>query len=116
MMEQTILVKIQHMKTAIPKEIVQRRKFSKDIMRVNSRGLLHCHTTVLLQEFERYGALIESIHDSLELLDKAVRGVQLMSTDLDDMCKALSMNVVPEMWANFAYPSLKSLSAWVVDL
>ena len=39
-----------------------------------------------------------------------------MSTDLDDICKALSVNAVPALWTNFAYPSLKPLSSWVTDL
>lgn len=45
---------------------------SKEIFKINSSGLLHCFSIVLLQEQERYNKLISVIHHSLEQLLKAI--------------------------------------------
>ena len=56
---------------------------AKEIFKVNSKGLLHCYSIVLLQEQERYNRLIRVISDSLEMLIKAIQGLVLMSPELD---------------------------------
>jgi len=39
-----------------------------------------------------------------------------MSEELERMANSLFVNKVPDMWSAKAYPSLKPLAAWVVDL
>ena len=39
-----------------------------------------------------------------------------MSQALEDMSNSLYNNQVPAMWSGKAYPSLKPLAAWVLDL
>ena len=39
-----------------------------------------------------------------------------MNDQLEKMYTAFLGNVLPELWANNAYPSLKSLGSWVKDL
>lgn len=39
-----------------------------------------------------------------------------MSQELEEMSKSLFNNQVPNLWAKSAYPSLKPLAAWVIDL
>ena len=39
-----------------------------------------------------------------------------MSVDLEMMYKSFVINQVPQLWSNVAYPSLKPLASWVVDL
>lgn len=39
-----------------------------------------------------------------------------MSQALEDMANSLFNNQVPAMWAGKAYPSLKPLASWVIDL
>lgn len=56
---------------------------AKEIFKLNSKGLLHCYSIVLLQEQERYNKLIRVISDSLEMLIKAIQGLVLMSPELD---------------------------------
>ncbi|RUS78130.1 hypothetical protein EGW08_014103, partial [Elysia chlorotica] len=53
---------------------------------------------------------------SLENLKKAIKGFVVMSEQLENVYFALINNKVPAMWANAAYPSLKTLASWVKDL
>lgn len=72
--------------------------------------------TVLVQEVARYNALLHAIHRSLHDLLKALKGLVVMSEQLEMMSNSIFINSVPDMWANKAYPSLKPLAAWVEDL
>merc|ERR1711916_415218 len=64
----------------------------------------------------RYNSLLRVVRQSLlDLLD-ALDGKVVMSLELERMGNSLYHNQVPKMWEEKAYPSLKPLSAWVVDL
>jgi dynein heavy chain len=66
--------------------------FAKEIMKPNAQGLLSCLSTVLIQEVQRYNRLVEKLNSSLDLLIKAVKGVVLMSSELDLMFIAILNN------------------------
>eukprot|EP00878_Enallax_costatus_P015185 GHUV01015897.1.p1 GENE.GHUV01015897.1~~GHUV01015897.1.p1 ORF type:complete len:755 (+),score=209.16 GHUV01015897.1:720-2984(+) len=72
--------------------------------------------TVLAQEAIRYNALLAVINSSLKATLKALKGLVVMSPDLEKVVNSLYDNQVPEAWAAKAYPSLKPLSSWVTDL
>lgn len=72
--------------------------------------------TVLVQEIIRYNRLLSVIKQSLNDLLKALKGLVVMSQQLENMANSLFINQVPSMWAAKAYPSLKPLAAWVTDL
>lgn len=72
--------------------------------------------TVLVQEAIRFNRLIQAIHSALENLPLAIKGEVVMSKELEDMYHSIYINQVPSFWSNVAYPSLKSLAAWVDDL
>ena len=72
--------------------------------------------TVLQQECIRYNGLLAVMHRSLDQAVKAVKGLVVMSPELEAMTDSVFDNRVPEMWSNKAYPSLKALSSWVQDL
>jgi len=72
--------------------------------------------TVLSQECKRFNALIATLNKSLQDLLKALKGLVVMSEELDNVATSLFNNQVPAAWAAKAYPSLKPLSAWVADL
>ncbi|KAL3881803.1 hypothetical protein ACJMK2_028195, partial [Sinanodonta woodiana] len=72
--------------------------------------------TVLVQEVIRYNRLLKVIQQSLVDLLKALKGLVVMSQELEGMSTSLFNNVVPSIWASKAYPSLKPLAAWVLDL
>ena len=72
--------------------------------------------TVLVQEVTRFNRLIETIIQTLKNLLKALKGLVVMSQQLEEMSTSLYNNSVPKIWADKAYPSLKPLAAWVDDL
>ncbi|KAI8820875.1 dynein heavy chain and region D6 of dynein motor-domain-containing protein [Fimicolochytrium jonesii] len=73
-------------------------------------------STVLIQEVIRYNRLLSTIHSTLVELVKALKGLVVMSEALELTCNSIFINQVPHVWAAKAYPSLKSLSSWVIDL
>ncbi|NXT91841.1 DYH1 protein, partial [Anhinga rufa] len=72
--------------------------------------------TVLIQEVIRYNRLLEVIAQTLKDLLKALKGLVVMSSQLELMASSLYNNIVPEVWHTKAYPSLKPLASWVNDL
>ncbi|KAG7240353.1 hypothetical protein INR49_026924, partial [Caranx melampygus] len=72
--------------------------------------------TVLIQEVIRYNKLLAVISQSLSDIVKALKGLVVMSSELELMANSLFNNTVPDMWKAKAYPSLKPLASWVSDL
>ena len=72
------------------------------------------HVT-LFQEVERYNVLLANMRSTLELLKKGIKGLVVMSADLDAVFEALANNKVPALYLK-AYPSLKPLGSWTRDL
>lgn len=89
---------------------------AKEILKKNDLGLLHCFSTVLLQEIHRYNKLLTEINGSLAQLTDAVLGKSNMSAILDAMHTDLINNRVPNNWSAVSYPSLKPLAPWITDL
>ncbi|PVD36438.1 hypothetical protein C0Q70_03422 [Pomacea canaliculata] len=89
---------------------------SKDMFEPDSKGRLNSLTTVLEQEVDRFNKLLHVIKNSLEMLQKAIKGFVVMSEELDRVYTAFINNQVPGLWANSAYPSLKPVGSWVTDL
>jgi dynein heavy chain len=54
--------------------------------------------------------------NTLGLLQKAIQGLVVMSIDLESMFNSFLNSKVPENWEKVAYPSLKPLASWVIDL
>ncbi|CAH1180440.1 unnamed protein product [Phaedon cochleariae] len=82
----------------------------------DDKGRLPSLTTVLMQEVDRYNKLLKLIHNSMDQLQKAIKGLVVMSEALEDVFKAFMNNQVPRMWNRIAYNSLKSLGSWTRDL
>jgi len=72
--------------------------------------------TVLVQEAMRFNRLLAIVNKSLAEMLKALKGLVVMSADMEAMHMSLYTNGVPAIWAKRAYPSLKPLAAWVDDL
>lgn len=72
--------------------------------------------TVLVQEVQRYNALLGVMKSTLPNLQKALKGLVVMSAELETMANAIFNQKVPPQWEKKAYPSLKALASWVDDL
>ncbi|XP_048510723.1 dynein axonemal heavy chain 7 isoform X3 [Athalia rosae] len=72
--------------------------------------------TVLIQEMERYNKLLSEIRVSMTMLEKAVRGMIVMTPSLEVLSKQVLVGRIPTSWEKAsAYPSLKPLPSFVND-
>jgi dynein heavy chain len=72
------------------------------------------HVT-LFQEVERYNILLNNMLSTLHTLKKGIKGLVVMSADLDSIFESLANNKVPAIYLK-AYPSLRPLGSWTRDL
>ncbi|KAJ3216110.1 Dynein heavy chain 6, axonemal [Dinochytrium kinnereticum] len=93
-------------------KIILQNLFKRD----ESGRLLNSLSTVLSQETARFNRLLAIVRASLESLLKALKGLVVMSSEIELVFKSLLNNEVPGSWAAVAYPSLKPLGGWVKDL
>jgi dynein heavy chain len=67
------------------------------------------------QEYERFEILLKGVLSSLKTLDKAIKGLVVMSAELEDMFNGFNAQKVPGLWVKRAYPCLKPLNSWFAD-
>uniref|UniRef100_K3WFJ4 Uncharacterized protein n=1 Tax=Globisporangium ultimum (strain ATCC 200006 / CBS 805.95 / DAOM BR144) TaxID=431595 RepID=K3WFJ4_GLOUD len=71
--------------------------------------------TVLTQELIRFNRLTSIISKSLTEIQRALKGLVVLSAELEAMGNSMVNGQVPVMWSSAAYPSLKPLGSWVTD-
>ncbi len=69
-----------------------------------------------MQEMSRFNRLLSVMRDSLRNMDLAIRGLQVMSSELEAAYRSISVAQVPEIWKKVSYPSLKPLASYLDDL
>jgi dynein heavy chain len=82
----------------------------------DEHGQVKSLATVLKQEIERFNILLKVLWLSLANLKKAIKGLVVMNSDLEDTFNAFLNNQVPPGWSKASYPSLQPLGIWVSDL
>merc|ERR1711968_101695 len=71
--------------------------------------------TVLCQELVRFNKLSTVISTSLSNFMKAVKGIVVMSSELETLGNSLYYSKIPSVWDAASYPSLKPLASYVAD-
>ncbi|XP_062273833.1 dynein axonemal heavy chain 10 [Scomber scombrus] len=83
---------------------VIRKKFGTDVSPTS---------VVLLQELERFNKLVVRMQRSLAELQRALAGEVGMSSELDEVARALFNGQIPAIWKKLAPDTLKSLGNWM---
>ena len=97
-------------------ENINRLQGKKDLFKLSPGGLLESLSTVLVQEIERFNRLLSVMRNSLAAVQRAIKGIIEMSSELDAMYNSMLNGQVPANWEKVAYPSLKPLASWFRDL
>jgi len=71
---------------------------------------------VSLQESDRMNLLLSHMRSSMIELELGISGALNVTDKMEDLATDLGLNRVNALWAEKAYPSLKSLNSWFADL
>jgi dynein heavy chain len=78
-----------------------------------------CHDDrvfVCPQECERMNLLLAEMKRSLAELDLGLKGDLTISEPMESLMRSLASDTVPGSWRNLAYPSLRPLGSWLLNL
>lgn len=78
----------------------------------NTNALSNC----LGQEIAKFNKMLKSLSGSLTQLRRSIKGLVVMSAELEAMFNAFFNGQVPANWTSVSYISLKPLGSWVADL
>ena len=78
-------------------------------------GSMNSFGVFLSQEIIRFNGLMRVMRSSLIMLQKAIKGLVVMSGPLEQMYQGFLIQKIPQEWEAAGYPCLKPLAAWTED-
>lgn len=96
--------------------VLDRDDAGSTTFKVRDNGQMDSLATVLGQELVKFNRLLSHLSSSLVGLQKAIKGLVVMSLDLDRMYTSFQRNQVPQIWEKVGFASLKPLASWVLDM
>merc|ERR1711871_57907 len=108
--------KVMNSLTSQMPEMFDRRKGHPDSLLVKEEKMISLGV-FLLQEMSRFNGMNVSIRAAMKELDRAIKGLVVMSGELEAMYNNFLFNQVPKDWSDsgVGYPSLMPLSSWIPD-
>ena len=98
-------------------DLLERCKDPFNMLEINSRVTEKSpYVVVCLQECDRMNMLLSEIHRSLNELKLGLQGALNISESMERLGSSLFIDRVPDSWSAVAYPSMKLLAAWFLNL
>jgi dynein heavy chain len=86
------------------------------VLKKYPQSYLQTMNIVLQQEVSRYNVLVQLMRETLLDLEGSLRGLVLMTDEVDDLGADILDGIVPKAWARVSYLSLRPLGSWIADL
>ena len=79
-------------------------------------GSINALANCLMQEMEKFNKMLKYLKVSLNELRRSIKGLVVMSTELEAMFKSFLNGMVPANWSAKSYISRMPLGSWMTDL
>jgi len=112
--EEIVAEMAQEFVNVIPETVSRKKAHPDTYMKIAGGGVISIGV-FHGQEYARFGSFVGVLKTSLRQLGKAIKGIVLMSADLEGMFNSFLTQKVPQNWEAVAYPCLKPLNSWVED-
>ncbi|CAL1172366.1 unnamed protein product, partial [Cladocopium goreaui] len=116
--EEMVLELSADQESRLPDKLITDNAHADSFAMSEETGLMTSLGTCLSQEMSRFNRLLSQMTMTLKQLQKAVKGIIVMTGELDDMFNAELKNLVPGIWTKdgIGYPCLKPLNSWFEDM
>lgn len=112
--DELALEMVQKIKTVLFKSITL-ENMKPELLSKDANDRVHPLTTVVMQEAERFNKLLKIVRNNLKDLEKGIKGLIVMSENLEKVYASFLINQVPAVWSENGFLSTKSLASWVED-
>ncbi|CAD2215821.1 Microtubule-binding stalk of dynein motor/ATP-binding dynein motor region/Dynein heavy chain region D6 P-loop domain/Dynein heavy chain AAA lid domain/Dynein heavy chain C-terminal domain containing protein, putative [Angomonas deanei] len=96
-------------------ELIDREAAHPDTYRLTEDGTMISLGTVAGQEIDVFNGIILKLRRLLTQLKRGIKGVVVMSVELEEMFDSILAGQVPESWSAGSYLSRKPLASWFDD-